>query len=84
MTGEERELAARLQPPDPSSTSSRHPPNTAGSGSPRWSSRAAKMTYKEMSLTLQQVGDVVPTPLTRKEVLQLLVQKLNIPPANLL
>ena len=42
------------------------------------------MTFKEMSLTLAHVGDVVPSPLTRKEITTLLVTKLGIQPQHLL
>ena len=72
------------KPPDKSSPDSSKSTTTGGSGSPAWASMTSAMTYKEMSLTLQHVGDIVPTPLTRKEIIQLLVQKLGLTPDKLL
>lgn len=84
MTGAEQELSARLNPPDRISTTSSSSTMASGSGNQVWSSRAAKTTYKEMSFTLQPVGEAVPSPLTRKEIAQLLVHKLRIPPEQIL
>ena len=87
MTGSEINRQDRNIPPDLSSKnqgSTSHINMVNGSGSPSWSAAASAVTYKEMSLTLQHVGDVEPKPLTKREVIHLLVQKLKIPPEHLI
>ena len=51
-----------------------------GSGHTSWSSRVAGGAYKEMTLTLRQVGPTRPERLSIREVFDLLLNKLGIPP----
>ena len=75
MTGAELALNVTTKPPDKKSPQSPSPSSSGGSGNLQWSSKVSAMTFKEMSLTLQHVGALVPAPLTRKEIINLLVHE---------
>ena len=76
-------LGLPKKPPDPktsmSDTRLDSTPQTSGSEQSSWSGTAAAVQFKELTLTLQHVGEVEPAPLTNREIVSLLLNKLKVP-----